>query len=38
VTTEKDVVKIAGGEIIAVPAQFIFSDHVLQRVAEVAGR
>ncbi|HSP16838.1 MAG TPA: tetraacyldisaccharide 4'-kinase [Thermoanaerobaculia bacterium] len=37
VTTEKDWVKIRAADIIAVPAEFIFDDDVLQRVAAVAG-
>ncbi len=37
VTTEKDAVKIRDGGIIAVPAEFIFDDDVLRRVAAVAG-
>jgi tetraacyldisaccharide 4'-kinase len=37
VTTEKDAVKIRDSGIIAVPAEFIFDDEVLRRVAEVAG-
>ncbi len=37
VTTEKDAVKIRDRDIVAVPAEFIFDDEVLRRVAEVAG-
>jgi tetraacyldisaccharide 4'-kinase len=36
VTTEKDAVKIRRSEIMAIPAQFVFDDDVLQRIAAVA--
>jgi tetraacyldisaccharide 4'-kinase len=36
VTTEKDAVKIQAPDIIPIPAEFIFDDDVLQRVAAVA--
>lgn len=36
VTTEKDAVKIHDEELVAVPAEFIFDDDVLQRIATVA--
>lgn len=36
VTTEKDAVKIDAPDIIAVPADFVFDDDVLQRIAAVA--
>ena len=36
VTTEKDAVKIEAPDIVAIPAEFVFDDAVLQRVAAVA--
>ncbi len=36
VTTEKDAVKIQAQDIISIPAEFVFDDDVLQRVAAVA--
>ena len=36
VTTEKDAVKIRKSGIMAIPAEFVFDDDVLQRIAAVA--
>jgi tetraacyldisaccharide 4'-kinase len=36
VTTEKDAVKIHADDIVAIPAEFIFDDDVLQRIETVA--
>ena len=36
VTTEKDAVKLNAPEIIAIPAEFVFDDDVLARIAAVA--
>ena len=38
VTTEKDAVKINAADIIAVPAEFLFDDDVLDRIAAVVKR
>lgn len=37
VTTEKDAVKIQAADIVAIPAEFIFDDDVLQRIAAVVA-
>ena len=36
VTTEKDAVKIQAADIVAIPAEFVLDDDVLQRIAAVA--
>lgn len=38
VTTEKDAVKIAAGDIVAIPVQFLFESSVLDRIAAAVGR
>lgn len=38
VTTEKDAVKLGEDDIAAIPAEFVFAEDVLQRVAAVAKR
>ncbi len=38
VTTEKDAVKLDAPDIVAVPAEFLFDDEVLERIATVARR
>lgn len=38
VTTEKDAVKLHATDIVSIPAEFVFADDVLEKIAAVVRR